>query len=376
MNAIQILEEWKDKSAEKKASKAAIIDKFIQSNPFSMVHIMPFVRQAGFEFREVLPLKMMLESFHKDIPILITDDLVRAFGYKGELKTQRVSLMKIIKKYDISIVQMVNDEYNKFLRSLQAPQNEEKKDNISSSIDLYPEPDLSNGKGKSLHTFIMPRYFKELLLVVNTENGHLFRKYVLDIEEAMQLYALYQKEFERSVRLRVELQNNELNKNMKVLLKDMDSMKMKNREQTNMLTEMKEEQEAQTEMIEEMFDRLDYATDERAPKTESEGKQGKFILVKLNRPGYTWHIHAIRSQTVNVKKAYDKVRREFPNCKKVLSIDYQPNAVNLFNLIKEKLRNEQHNIEVAGNKIKLRAGYSHEQFLADVREIDANKKEV
>ncbi len=148
------------------------------------------------------------------------------------------------------------------------------------------------------------------------------------------------------------------------------------RQQTDLLTEMKEEQEAQTEILEEMTDRLDYATEERAPKTESEAKQGKFILVKLNRPGYTWHIHAIRSQTVNVKRSYDKVRREFPNCETVLSIDYQPNAVNLFNLIKEKLRNEQHNIEVAGNKIKLRAGYTYEQFLADVREIDANKKEI
>jgi hypothetical protein len=77
-----------------------------------------------------------------------------------ELKTQKLSLMKLIKKYNIPIIQMTNEEYGKFLSSLEATQNnssnpESKHQNELDLTQFYPQLDISLGKGKTLHNLIM-----------------------------------------------------------------------------------------------------------------------------------------------------------------------------------------------------------------------------
>lgn len=139
---------------------------------------------------------------------------------------------------------------------------------------------------------------------------------------------------------------------------------------------MKEEQEVQTEILDEVVNKLDKATDERAPRTKSITKQGQFLLVELNSPVSPWHYYVIRAQRGSVKQAYQKLVEKYPNCSIKLKIKYQPNAVNLFNLIREDIFKVKKLVKIAGNYIKLCANYSKEQFVADVNKINAEKKEV
>jgi len=57
-----------------------------------------------------------VELFKHNIPIYMTDDLVKVFGYKGKLRNQKVALMKLVKKYpNIRVLQLNNAQYGKFL---------------------------------------------------------------------------------------------------------------------------------------------------------------------------------------------------------------------------------------------------------------------
>lgn len=76
------------------------------------------------------------------------------------------------------------------------------------------------------------------------------------------------------------------------------------------------------------------------------------------------------------KIAYNNIKEKYPECIIKLRIEYQPNAVNLFNLIKEELRNKRKTIKVVYNYIKLCLNYTDEAFIADVKKINTSKKEV
>jgi Protein of unknown function (DUF3627)/MSV199 domain len=106
-------------------------------------------------------------------------------------------------------------------------------------------------------------------------------------------------------------------------------------------------------------------------------KLGFIKLLKKNNIPYielgndkVWDYYVIRAQKNSATRAY-KSRLEV-----VIDIEYQPNAINLFNHIKESLRNERKVVRITGNYIKLLKNYSHENFHEDVKQIDNEKKDV
>jgi hypothetical protein len=105
-----------------------------------------FVKVTKFKLNKVLPLDVMWKTFRVGVPIYLTNDLISVFGYKGEMFTQKQALMKLVKKYDIPIIQMTNEEYKGFLQ-------EEKDEEFK---DFYPEITTAQLKSKPLHTLIMP----------------------------------------------------------------------------------------------------------------------------------------------------------------------------------------------------------------------------
>ncbi len=125
-----------------------------------------------------------------------------------------------------------------------------------------------------------------------------------------------------------------------------------------------------------MVDKLDRATDERAPRPRLNSKHGRFMLIKLNSPVSPWHFYVIRAQRDSAAKSVSNILEKYTKATVLLKIEYQPNAVNLFNLIKEELRTQRKVILVCGNYVKLTPHYCEEQFVTDIERINELKKEV
>jgi hypothetical protein len=139
--------------------------------------------------------------------------------------------------------------------------------------------------------------------------------------------------------------------------------------------ELKEDLAINQEILTDMNSKFDSATDERAPKTKSISKRDKFMIIKLNKPNYQWTYYAIRVQHASLRQTLKKLRIKYPQHTELITITYQPNGINFFNLMKEKLRNAN-KIFVNRNEIKLRADYNEIQFIQDVKDLDMSKKEV
>lgn len=124
----------------------------------------------------------------------------------------------------------------------------------------------------------------------------------------------------------------------------------------------------------ELTDKIDRATDERAPRANS---YGSFLLLQLNDPESYFQFYVIRAERKRAIKARDRIVSKHINATTAIEIDYQPNAMNLFTLIKEDLGKKGRKlIEENGNYITLSRNYNIDTFLSDVRHIEVSKKSV
>jgi hypothetical protein len=312
------------------------------------------------------------------------------FGYRGELKEQKRNMLNLIKKYKIPIIRMDNEKYSKFTSALRLTPNNEDNPDFKEQNEIakyYPELSKAQLKSKPIHTFIMPYDLKDLWLVVDTEKGELIRKYVSMLDSLFHIYLAYQKKYEIKQReLAEKFYKKELEESRKrheETIKMLEGLKMQNNEllyKNDELLEknddLKEDLGINQEILMGMNSKLDKATDERAPKTEATGKRDTFMIIKTNKVDYQWPYYAIRVQHGSLRQTLKKLKAKYPNYTKLVDIPYQPNGINFFNLMKEKLRNKAKLIETHHNKIKRKVGYTEEQFLQDIKDLDMSKKEV
>ncbi len=239
---------------QKQTERDQMLQKALDSS-YCMLSIRDFIQISEFKFNELVSLDTTWNAFRRDIPIYITDSLIRMFGYKGELFKQKEKLFKLINKYNVSVIQLNNKEYSEFLYPLQGTQTEDEKFNMT---DFYPPLDTSRGKGKTLHALIMPGDLKKLWLVVNTEKGDAIREFVVSLDNLFNLYWEYQSLYKSKS---LEIKDRKIDD----LIQKLNETNNLVRRQSDTLQEIKEEQEVQTEVLEEVVNKLDRATDERAP---------------------------------------------------------------------------------------------------------------
>jgi hypothetical protein len=149
-----------------------------------MLCINDFVKASGFKLDEILPIDIMWNTFQRGIPIYITNELIAAFGYKGEIRKQKENVLRLVNACDnMNIVKMNNQQYQEFLR-----EHEE-------LAEFYPDFKALQCKGKLLHYFISFDDLKRLLLTVNTISGDFIKRYFISVEKLFFLYFKYQCEY-------------------------------------------------------------------------------------------------------------------------------------------------------------------------------------
>ena len=83
----------------------------------------------------------------------------------------------------------------------------------------------------------------------------------------------------------------------------------------------------------------------------------------------THEYYVIRCQSRAVRKSVRNIRDLFPDAERILTITCQPNSKNLYNRIKEELRD---NIDVYKNYISP-YDMSHNRFIRRIREINEER---
>jgi len=341
--------------------KNDMIDRAIKAS-YNMLSLDDFIKETGFIIPNIMDLGN-IRCYHADIPVLITRQLIESFGYSGELKTQKIALLKLIRAHNLPYIQLNNEEYKNFTSSLQPPRKGSLNSHFNQDIDiksLYPQ--LGKVNGKATHIMMMPRDLNKLMMVVNTSKGDLMREFCQILTELFDLYLNYQNSY-KSQQIAIK------DKRIDELLEKMDSSIKK-------LDDMKEDLSVNQEILLEINNKFEIAVDDRAPKTKSVCKRDKVMIIEINKDGYPWKYYIIRVQHGSLNRTLKKLKIKYPNYTELITIPYQPNGINFYNLVKEKLEKEDHKIVVNRNEIKLRVGYTREQFIQDIRDLDMSKKDI
>lgn len=307
------------------------------------------------------------ENIDKNIPIYVDEMLITWMGYKGELFKQKSLLLQTIRNNNIPIIELKQDKYIEYYNTLN--------NDIIEKCN-YKDPEKVIQKQKINHILITPLNFKRLVMMLKTERGSQIRDYFLSLELLMKYYMSYQVEFQKHASEMLQRQNNELIMMNNELSRKLDEVMEKQDEMLEQFDDMKGENEIQGENIRKMGQKLGIATMERAVRTKNTKTHEKFILVELNDPHYDWKYSVIRAQKFTANKKLKSLKDVHFESKICIEIEYQPNSINLFNLIKEELKDKRKVINVKYNYINLEENYTHEEFLEDIRKIDRSKVNI
>jgi phage anti-repressor protein len=132
----------------------------------------------------------IFHNINQDMPIYMDEVMIEYFGYSGKMIHQRESIKKLIETNFLEYQNQLwhsykNKEYIEFCEK-----------NIKKS-SLYPPAPIGRGTSTTKHLLVMPKLFKAMLMLCQTERGKRIRNYFLDIEEVMVLYIKYQCQCEK-----------------------------------------------------------------------------------------------------------------------------------------------------------------------------------
>ena len=152
-----------------------------------------FIKFNKIDLNEIYVDKLF-HNLQNKLPIYMNDTMIEYLGYTGNLKHQKETLNRLITlnfseckdqlyfKYDAKEYIAFKSEKSEFVKSLASD---------FTTNELYP---LENGKNasKTIHLLIMPRLFKEILMLCNTDKGKQVRSFYLNMVDVFELYTKYQ----------------------------------------------------------------------------------------------------------------------------------------------------------------------------------------
>ena len=120
------------------------------------------------------------------------------------------------------------------------------------------------------------------------------------------------------------------------------------------------------EELEVIKDKLDIATDDRVVRTKSKTTLEYLIILKAYDEHTDYKYYIIKCQKRSIKQRLENNL----SYREIKRIEYVPNSINLFNRIKEKLKN---NLDIKSSKINL-ININETEFLNKIDLINKEKK--
>ena len=294
----------------------------------------------------------IFHNIRNDLPIYMDESMVEYFGYSGIMIHQRESIKKLIENNFIEYQNQLwysyqNKEYVKFCektnKSLESHQTDSKNNEEKSEISLlYPPAPTGRGTSTTKHLLIMPKLFKEMLMLCQTDKGKQVRRYYIDMMEVMELYIKFQS------RVQIKSLNNQLS----------DIKQILNRSEKRFEEESKKREEESKKREEEFNKLLGVATETKSSldETREELKDTNTNLQKIlpervrisKVPTIKNHIfvvledtsdtdgfpyYALRRQEHSINDAIQKVKSKFPDVRIYLKIKHA-GSIHFWNEVK------------------------------------------
>ena len=149
----------------------------------------------------------------------------------------------------------------------------------------------------------------------------------------------------------------------------------KNKKISKKLTIIKEQNQDITQQNDELLDTVNIIAEDRVVKTQTADNNHMFVVMKdeaedvSDREVY----YAIRTKRRTIRPTIKKYREHHPNTKVLIEITYNPNSINLWDRIKESLSDK---IRFKINYFGLKRGYTEEELITDINDINKEKLEV
>jgi phage anti-repressor protein len=134
----------------------------------------------------------IFRNISNNVPIYMDEAMVEYFGYSGVLNHQKKSIKNLIETNFSEYQNQLWYSYknNKYIEFRETHKNLEKS-------YLYPPAPIGRGTSTTKHLLVMPKLFKAMLMLCQTERGKRIRNYFLDLEEVAVLYIKYQCSYEK-----------------------------------------------------------------------------------------------------------------------------------------------------------------------------------
>jgi hypothetical protein len=117
--------------------------------------------------------------------------------------------------------------------------------------------------------------------------------------------------------------------------------------------------------------KLNIAVEKRVPDTNDRNKFEDLVLLKNRNKNSLYKYYAIRAQTKYVNKKVEKMITQ-KNYKQILRIDNVANSVNIWNRLKEKLKDQ---VDYCGNELNL-ISISETNFIDMLKEVYDKRKDI
>jgi hypothetical protein len=219
-----------------------------------------------------------------------------------------------------------NKDYNKYLENLalgySSAKNPEKIVDINT---IYPPVPTGRGTSTTKHTLIMPKLFKEMLMMCQTEKGKQVRRFYIDMLDVFNLY--------------VKFQNNVEISELRQLLEDNKIMTHKI---YNTLNETKDILIETKDTLDSTKGKLDRVLIQRVETDKLPDGDIPQVIILHDRDavGLECDLYVLRCQTKQINSRIKKLRAKYgDNIRKIYTIK-QPNAIAFWKIIKTKLGDE------------------------------------
>ena len=317
-----------------------LVTKALNSS-FIKLSVTDFIKTTEFSINEHMLSHFWQVVVTKNLPPHVNGQILEWLGYEGEPNKRKEKFIAYLKRNNIGYEDLKNDDER---------------------VQLYPTIQteilsIGHNNVKKVKWLIMnSRDFKKAIMKLSTKRGDAIRDYYLCVEELMQLYIEYEKRFETRKLL---LENTDLKTKIDDLARRIDDLKEENSRRLNDLVERNDDLKDQNDEIlghlEIVQDKLDIATDDRAPKTICIHKRERFILFNKKSDDELFEYYVIRGQQAYCTGRMSTLCKKYPRMSILIDIEYQPNAINLFNRFKEQFsrRGQIPRFRVSGNNISL-----------------------
>ena len=264
---------------------------------------------------------------------------------------------------------------------------------------LYPKPKKGRGVTNTIHLLIMPRLFKEILMLCNTDKGKQVRSFYLNMVDVFELYTKYQNKLivttlEQKLdkmsltlvesnqkaddeRKRSEEERKRSEERFNALMNRTDTIQDTLEETREDLLETQEDLlETQEDLLEKVgelkesrTDTINVVKDRVSQRRVPNNKQNYIVILKDDDEKEPYYIMRIQEKYINLKIARE--RRKSPNIREIFRM-YMPNAINAWLSICNRF---PLNIKMSRklNRFSI-AIVSEEQLINNIRRMDNDER--